>query len=353
MRATLAMILMIPSLTLFAEEAVPPVSCAPATAPATRPVVPPPLQARIDELVAQLGDNAFENRETAMGKLEKIGESARDSLQAAVKSKDAEIAERAARLLAILDGRDETPREYADARLVRPGGGVIRIFGGGIAIVNNATVRVIAIDGMKLTRRDDATGLHVTHEATDAKGKKTITKAAVKDMAELKKKHPKLHALIKKHFGKDERTQQLRLRLGVVRMAPPVPPAPAGKPVVARLIAALAQMGIRGRKLDAASCGKLQVKAGILVDGVLGAKRGAALLGVRRGDVIVAINGRPLASTADAVAASRCPLRSLAVIRGGEQMQLTPPLPDGEIPGDENKPGAIVPSPNPIHRPLP
>ncbi len=347
MRATLAMILMIPSLTLFADENAPPVPCAPATAPATRPTIPPPLQARIDELVAQLGDNAFEKREAAMGKLKEIGESARVALQTAAKSKDAEVAERAARLLAALDGRDDAPD---DAPFVRPGGGVIQIFGGGM-VAGNVTVSVISIDGMKLTRRNDATGLHVTHEVTDAKGKKTVTKADAKDMAELKKKHPKLHALIEKHFGKGGPVQQLRIRFGVGRMAPPVPQAPPGAPATARLVAALARIGIRGRELDAASCGKLKVKAGILVDGVLGAKQGAVLLGVRRGDVIVAINGRPLASATDAVAASRRPLRSLTVIRGGERMQLTPPPPPP--PGGENERGAIIPPPIPIRPPLP
>jgi uncharacterized protein (TIGR03067 family) len=79
----------------------------------------------IEELVPRLGSPRFAEREAATGRLQAIGERARDALQtAADKSNDAEARRRAARLLATLDtdsfqGRWESRDEGGPFLIVR------------------------------------------------------------------------------------------------------------------------------------------------------------------------------------------------------------------------------------------
>ncbi len=69
----------------------------------------PELAGRIQALVKQLGDADFATREAATKALEKLGNQARVALEAVRKSTDAEIQERAGRLLDALEASEEEP----------------------------------------------------------------------------------------------------------------------------------------------------------------------------------------------------------------------------------------------------
>ena len=70
------------------------------------PVVAAPDDAEIARLIKQLGDDDFDKREAASKELKAIGEPARAALQeAAASSKDAEIRQRASRLMPALDAK--------------------------------------------------------------------------------------------------------------------------------------------------------------------------------------------------------------------------------------------------------
>src|SRR5262249_3388999 len=71
-----------------------------ATAP-DKPATPE----RIADLIRQLGDKDFAKREAASQELDAIGEPARAALKSAVASRDAEVGERARKVLDILDHR--------------------------------------------------------------------------------------------------------------------------------------------------------------------------------------------------------------------------------------------------------
>lgn len=62
----------------------------------------PALQKRIDQLIAQLGNTNWEQREAAQKKLEEYGKAAQSQLQKAVKNKDLEIVFRAEQILSKL-----------------------------------------------------------------------------------------------------------------------------------------------------------------------------------------------------------------------------------------------------------
>jgi hypothetical protein len=97
-----------------------------------------PDPAAIAKLVKQLGSSNFSEREKATKDLEAIGFPALDALRTAAKNKDAEVAQRAARLVAIIEnGFDQLLADYRayglplppeDAKLVRfvsGGGGIV------------------------------------------------------------------------------------------------------------------------------------------------------------------------------------------------------------------------------------
>jgi hypothetical protein len=301
-------------------------TAAPPQAPTTQPAeAQADLEGRVSELIGRLGDPSFERREAAMAALREIGEPARDALKKAVDHQDPEIADRAERLLGELDRDPEhgdPPRPF-----LPPGGGRIQIVQGiGAGAVS---VQTLSDGQMRLTVRRDAQGVHVEHETTGKNGKKTTAKADAKDMAALKKKHPKLHALVEKHFGKGG--LQVQFRIGVADGPAPLVAPPPVAPAAAKVAAALARMGISGRALDAATCRKLKIPAGILVNGVVNRPGSAGRLGLRRGDVITAINGQALQKATD-VAAARRPVASITVLRAGTQVQLTPPPPPREVP---------------------
>lgn len=83
--------------------------CAPAAAqaPATEDV-----PARVERLIGQLGDEAFDRRESASKELAAIGQRARSALEQATKSSDPEVASRAK---AILDGLPKMTHTLVDA----------------------------------------------------------------------------------------------------------------------------------------------------------------------------------------------------------------------------------------------
>ncbi|WP_145179045.1 hypothetical protein [Gimesia aquarii] len=64
--------------------------------------VDPALQKRIDQLIVQLGDTNWEQREAAQKKLEEYGKAAQNQLQKAIKNKDLEIVFRAEQILSKL-----------------------------------------------------------------------------------------------------------------------------------------------------------------------------------------------------------------------------------------------------------
>jgi hypothetical protein len=74
--------------------------------------VPTATAEQIDQLIKQLGDDGFENREAASRKLATIGNRARMALERAAKSDDAEIASRAK---ALLDGLPKLTHTIVDA----------------------------------------------------------------------------------------------------------------------------------------------------------------------------------------------------------------------------------------------
>jgi hypothetical protein len=72
---------------------------------------PKSQSAKIDALVEQLGSNSYEEREAAQRELEAIGRPAVPALQAATKSKDLEVASRAADALAKIQGKGPRTQE--------------------------------------------------------------------------------------------------------------------------------------------------------------------------------------------------------------------------------------------------
>jgi hypothetical protein len=319
---------------------VPSIPCTPASAPASRPsepAIPPQLLAHVDELIAQLGDERFEQREAAHEKLEAIGEPARAALTRAVESTDAEVADRASRLLEALD-RQAAMQAIRQAQPPPPPAGgarfeIITRLAAGVSILVHVTIQEGATT--KLTLRKDPDGLHVEEVRKDADGIRTA-KADAGDLDDLKKKSPYLHDLVVEHFGPGGPNWEAVIRHPV--LAAPrdgaAPPAPDEGPADA-LEAAVSRIGVRGHSLDAAACGKLGIAAGVLVDELVAGAGDAAALGVRVGDVITAINGRPLSEGQPAVG----PPRAITVYRVGEQIELTPPPPPpGQDEGAASRP---------------
>jgi len=72
-------------------------------------------QARIAQLIAQLADDSYAAREAASRELERVGLPARDELEAARQSSDAEVRNRATRLLTVILERDFANRLKAFA----------------------------------------------------------------------------------------------------------------------------------------------------------------------------------------------------------------------------------------------
>src|SRR4051794_25851611 len=60
---------------------------------------------RVAQLIKQLGDNRFANREAASRELEAIGETALEALRKATSSDEAEIRARAERIIAVIVAR--------------------------------------------------------------------------------------------------------------------------------------------------------------------------------------------------------------------------------------------------------
>lgn len=79
----------------------------------------PDLKARIESLIAKLGDNSFQIREQAQADLAKMGAQAFNELTAALESKDAEIVSRAKILLEAMDAEESTdpPLDEVETKL--------------------------------------------------------------------------------------------------------------------------------------------------------------------------------------------------------------------------------------------
>jgi WD40 repeat protein len=97
-----ARLLMLCCLTLAAAAAFVRLSAAPQE---TRPPAEPAQAAEIARLIRQLGDDQFDKREEACKRLEEIGEPALPPLRQALDSKDAEVRQRAERVLAAIAKR--------------------------------------------------------------------------------------------------------------------------------------------------------------------------------------------------------------------------------------------------------
>lgn len=119
--------------------------------PATKPDA-----ATIDKLVKQLGSKNFAEREKATKALEGIGFPALDALRAAAKSKDNETAQRAARLVAIIEnGFDQLLADYRGYGLPLPpkDAKLVKFVSGGGGIVNDEITPLTYFFGFLLQPR--------------------------------------------------------------------------------------------------------------------------------------------------------------------------------------------------------
>ena len=90
MRKTVAAAFVLASLTFAAVAAAPPTG---------------PSSAEVNRLIGQLGDDDFQVREAATGRLLRAGEPALDALHKALASDDLEVRRRAGRIVAAIEGR--------------------------------------------------------------------------------------------------------------------------------------------------------------------------------------------------------------------------------------------------------
>jgi len=164
----------------------------------------------IAKLIKQLGDDNFDVREKAAGRLAEIGKPALPALKEATKSDDVETRQRAKRLVEKFEPAPK-PAQPKDDENVNPfggGAGGIRILGPGqvqmrVQVLNGNAVKQIHAeqDGKKIDITEDGDGIKMKVTEKDAQGKETVKEFNAKNEEELKKNHPEAHEIYKKHAG--------------------------------------------------------------------------------------------------------------------------------------------------------
>jgi hypothetical protein len=282
-------------------------------------------------LVKSLGDEKFDARTKAYESLESAGAAARKALEEGAKSDDAQVRWSAKRLLERLEGEAKGP-----ARVLRfgEGGGKpdldeafrdmdrrlgdlrrrmedfqgfrfdLRPFRDGVRIERHA---VVEKDGERIDARQDADGkVTVKIGKKDADGKAAEETFEAKDMATLEKEHPEVAKKVKGLLG-----DRIEIR------GPYLADLPA-KPA----------LGVTVSVVPPVLRTQLSIKEGegLVVEEVL-PDTPAARLGLRRHDVILAVNGIPVSSAVEirsAVGAVKegGELR-LRILRGGKAEEIS------------------------------
>jgi hypothetical protein len=257
-------------------------------------------------LVKSLGDEAFDARSKAYEALESAGAAARKALEEGAKSEDPQVRWSARRLLARIDGEDRKParvlRFSEDPEAFRDLGRRLEDLNrrfedirGGFRFEVEPDLQgawgerrsIIVRDGERVDVRVGPDGkVTVKIGRKDADGKATEESFEAKDMNALEKEHPEVARRLKGWMDRDFLEAAL-------------PPKPA--------------LGVTVSEVPAVLRTQLSIPEGegIVVEEVMPGTP-AARLGLRHHDVILAINGKPVATAPEVRAAV------LAVKEGGE-----------------------------------
>ncbi|MCC6741966.1 MAG: hypothetical protein IT452_23300 [Planctomycetia bacterium] len=279
--------------------------------------------------IRDLGSEDPKAREAAAVAIEKAGERARPALEEAAKSADPEVASEAAHLLRKLDG-EEKPQERRPPAVRRP-------------MVRMSSTRVIVNrDGTTTLIQEDSTGRILVRETKDGKSEEYAAEsreAFVEKYPEVAKRHgidkgegglrvvpskdlPEEEEL-KKELERLRREAEERLKERKALRDLDREKEELEKALEEQGKTPGDEPGLEVTDLDEALRYQLDIpEGGVLVTSVDRGSR-AARLGVRRFDILLSLNGKPVATAADIRAAFAAEGPATAqVIREGEPQAL-------------------------------